>query len=94
MDVKAWCLENNINEKQFYYWQRRVREEVFDTMKKTESLSKPNFVQLPMPAKPSRNTSSFIPDMIISIGDNVLEISNTTSEELISKVLKVISDVK
>ena len=51
MAVKAWCLENNINEKQFYYWQRGVRGEVFDTMIKTESLSKPNFVQLPMLAK-------------------------------------------
>lgn len=39
MSVKTWCLENNMYEKQFYYWQRRVREEVFDTLKKAESQS-------------------------------------------------------
>lgn len=32
--VRSWCLENNINEKKFYYWQRRVRGKVFDTLKK------------------------------------------------------------
>lgn len=94
MAVKAWCLENNINEKQFYYWQRRVREEVFDTLKKAESQSKPNFIQLPTPVDSSRNTSSFMADMIIHIGNSVVELSNTVSEELLSKVLKVMSDVK
>ncbi|MGC7873922.1 IS66 family insertion sequence element accessory protein TnpA [Desulfosporosinus sp. SYSU MS00001] len=94
MAVKAWCLENNINEKKFYYWQRRIRGEVFGTLKKTESQSQSNFVQLPVPADSSRNNPSFRPDMTIHIGNNVLELSNTVSEELLSKVLKVMSDVK
>lgn len=94
MAAKAWCLENNMNEKQFYYWQRRVREEVFDTLKKAESQSRPNFVQPPAPVDYSRNTSSFTADMIIHIGNNVVEPSNTVSEELLSKVLKVMSVVK
>lgn len=94
MAVKVWCLENNINEKQFYYWQRRVREEVFHTMERNESQSQPNFVQLEAPADSLRNTSSFRTDMIIHIGNNILEISNNVSEELLSKVLKVMSDVK
>lgn len=94
MPVKSWCLENNVNEKQFYYWQRRVREEIYNTLGKTESQIQPSFVQLPVPTDNSRNTSSFTADMIIHIGNNVLEISNTVSEELLSKVLKVMSDVK
>jgi len=94
MAVRAWCLENNVNEKQFYYWQRRVRGEVFDTLKKTESQSQTNFVQLSVPEDFSRNKPSFKPDMIIHVGNNVLELSNTVSEELILKVLKVMSDVK
>lgn len=94
MTVKSWCLENNINEKQFYYWQRRVREEVYETLKKTEIQDQPNFVQLPAPVDPSRNTSVFMADMIVHIGNNMLELSNNVSEELLSKVLKVISNVK
>ncbi len=94
MTVKAWCIENNVNEKQFFYWQRRIREEVFDTINKTVDHKQPNFVQLSVPIGPSRNTSSFSADMIVHIGTNVLELSNTVSEELLSKVLKVMSDVK
>lgn len=95
MAVKAWCLENNVNEKQFYYWQRRIREEAFDNLKKTESQNQANFVQLPpAPVDSSRNTSFFRADMIVHIGNNVLELSNTVSDELLSNVLKVISDVK
>lgn len=93
MAVRAWCIENNVNEKQFYYWQRRVRGEVFENLKKTELESKPNFVQLLAPTHSTRS-SSFNADMIIHIGNNVLELSNTVSESLLSKVLKVISDVK
>lgn len=94
MTVKSWCIENNVDEKQFYYWQRRVREEVFDSLNKTEFQSRPNFVQLPVPADSSRNTSFFKADMIMHIGNSVLELSNTVSEELLSNVLKVISHVK
>lgn len=93
MGVRPWCLENNVNEKQFYYWQRRVRGEVFENLKKTELESKSNFVQLPAPTNSTRS-SSFNADMIIRIGNNVLEISNTASESLLSRVLKVMSDVK
>lgn len=33
MTVRAWCHENNINEKLFYYWQRRVRGQILDVIK-------------------------------------------------------------
>ena len=26
--IKAWCLENEIHEKTYYYWQRKLRETV------------------------------------------------------------------
>lgn len=92
--IKSWCLENNVNEKEFYYWQCRVREEAYSSVEKTESNRQRSFVQLPVPADVSGNTPSFTADMIIHIGNNVLELSNTVSEELLSKVLKVMNDVK
>ena len=27
--VKQWLADNGINEKTYYYWQRRIRKEVF-----------------------------------------------------------------
>lgn len=94
ISVRAWCIQNNVNEKQFYYWQRRVRGEVFNSIKKIESQSQPNFVQLPAHADLSNNISSFNADMVIRIGNSILEISNTVSEDLLSKVFKVMSNVK
>ncbi|MBP2032803.1 putative transposase [Clostridium algifaecis] len=94
MSVRAWCIQNNINEKKFYYWQRRIRGEAFKTLKRNESENQANFVQLPIHNNTLKSIPSFKPDIIIHIQDNVLEISNTVSEELLSKVLKVISDVK
>lgn len=94
MTVKAWCIKNNIHEKQFYYWQRRVRAEIYDAFENAGLQNQPNFVQLQIPVDPPQNTSVFAADMVIRIGNNVLELSNTVSEELLSKVLKVMADVK
>ena len=74
--VTAWCSENNISSESFYYWQRKVRNTVFDTMKDTKIQSNTKFVQL------------------LHVGNNILELSNSTSENLLSTVLKVITNVK
>jgi hypothetical protein len=94
MTVRSWCLNKNINASQFYYWERRVSGKQFDTLKRTESQSKSNFVQLQVLADSLISTSSFKTDMRIHIGNSILEISNSVSEELLSNVLKVMSDVK
>lgn len=96
MTVRAWCLENNVSDKKFYYWQRRLREKAYNAIEKQESNKPTNFVQLPVSASVDspKNPTSFTADMVVHIGNNVLELSNTVSEELLSRVLKVISDVK
>lgn len=33
MKKKEWCAQNGINEKKFYYWQRKVRCKAIETMK-------------------------------------------------------------
>ncbi|WP_238903433.1 IS66 family insertion sequence element accessory protein TnpB [Clostridium sp. YIM B02506] len=93
--IESWCIENNVNEKQFYYWQHRIREVAYCALEKTESKRPSNFVQLPVQAGSfSKNMSVFVADMRIHIGDNVLELSNTVSEELLSMVMRVMADVK
>lgn len=37
LSKKQWCLQNQIDEKRFYYWQHRVREEVYSEQVSTES---------------------------------------------------------
>lgn len=94
--VRLWCRENNVSEKRFYYWERRIKGKDFRTQKKTESKKQANFVEIPVPIDSSINkfTPTFRADMVIHAGNNVLEISNTVSENLLSMVLKVMSNVK
>jgi putative transposase len=94
MTVKAWCQNNNVNQKQFYYWQRRIREAAYETFTDSKVQGKPSFVQLPVASIPQINSGSFTADMIIQVGSNRLELSNTTSENLLSMVLSVISNAE
>ncbi len=49
--IRAWCRENEINEKTFYYWQRRLRETVCERFAEARpatglSLSSPRFAEV------------------------------------------------
>ena len=94
--VRPWCRENNISEKQFYYWERRIKRKDFETQKAIQPQNKANFVEIQPPIDSSINISipTFKADMVIHVGNNVLELSNTVSENLISMVLKVMSNAK
>jgi hypothetical protein len=95
MTVKAWCLENNVDEKQFFYWQKRVREELCTSVQAPEKEQSTVFAPLPIQAHQKETSQSdlFKPNLVISIGDYRLELANQTSPELIEAVLKVINHV-
>ena len=87
---KAWCKENGVSEKSFYYWQRILRNEAYIEMKQLPVTlpSEPPvaFVELkPIPEEPEIQ-SSFRPDIILRSGRLVLEISNTASAELLGQL--------
>lgn len=50
MTVKAWCQENNVDEGQCFYWQRKVREELYASLRTTEKEQTAVFAPLPMQA--------------------------------------------
>ena len=98
MTKTAWCRANGISEKQFFYWQRILRREAFvasqnpslSTVMETEQLSavqqSVSFAEIKLPAVPSDASSIFHPDLVIRKGKLVLEISNSTSAELLSRI--------
>ena len=94
--VRPWCRQNNISEKKFYYWERRIKGKNFEIQEENKLPNQANFIELPVPIESSVNksTPTFRADMVIQVGNNVLEISNTVSENLLSMVLKVMSNVK
>lgn len=90
MTVKEWCIENGVNEKRFYYWQRRVREEVLApivTFKEDSS----TFIQIPTSAP--MTPTAFQPDMVLNYGNLRVELKNSVSSKLLVEVLQVIRHV-
>jgi tRNA G37 N-methylase TrmD len=95
MTVKAWCLENKVDQKQFFYWQRKIREEICASVETPPKEQPTVFVPLQIQDydKKALQTVTFRPDLVISIGDYRLELGNQTSPELLDAVLKVIRHV-
>ncbi|HJB94647.1 MAG TPA: IS66 family insertion sequence element accessory protein TnpB [Candidatus Mediterraneibacter intestinigallinarum] len=98
MSKTAWCRANGISEKQFFYWQRILRREAYEASQnsplpvvaETESLSAVqrtvSFAEIKLPAVSPDASPVFRPDLVIRKENLVLEISNSASSELLSRV--------
>ena len=98
MPKTAWCRANGISEKLFFYWQRILRREAYEASQnpslpavtETGQLSavqqSVSFAEIKLPAVPSDASSVFHPDLVIRKGKLVLEISNSASAELLSRI--------
>ncbi len=66
---KAWCEQNDINIKTFYYWQRQLRREAHDAhMTTLPAEPEVTFAEVALPAssKPvSDHAIDFCPDVVI-----------------------------
>ena len=98
MSKTAWCRANGISEKQFFYWQRILRREAYET---SQDLSLPavtktgessaiqqttSFAEIKLPAVSPDASFGFHPNLVIRKGKLVLEISNSASAELLSRI--------
>lgn len=97
MNKTAWCREHGISDKSFFYWQRRLREEAYistikasfaPTVKEVRVPTKKtvDFVEVRMTDQSDKCSNVFEPDIIIR-GDSIsIEISNTASAELLTRI--------
>ena len=98
MSKTAWCRANGISEKQFFYWQRILRREAYEASQNpslpavTETghvsavQQSVSFAEIKLPAVSPKASSVFQPDLVIRKGKLVLEISNSASAELLSRI--------
>lgn len=97
LSVKQWLAENNINEKTYYYWLRRVRREVYSRMQQElpvlqeTKVPAVTFAEIPVPDACKTEDFSFKADVVIRSGSLVIGIANSVSESLLSKVLEGVS---
>jgi putative transposase len=96
LSKKQWCIQNDVPEKAFYYWQRRIRQKV---LKPTSELNLPqtttNFVQLqPAPLMKQQPISENNAAATIHINDCVIKLSETASESFIKRLFGALTYVQ
>lgn len=89
LTVKAWCQQNNVSPKTYYYWQRKVRKQIYAL--KVGSDQSPagttRFVDVtPLSVSQTPGYSGFHPDIILRTAGFTMEISNSASDALLTKV--------
>ena len=97
MSKTAWCRANGISEKQFFYWQRILRREAYEASQNpplpvvaetalSAAQRTVSFAEIKLPDASPDASSVFHPDLVIRKGNLVLEISNSASVELLSRI--------
>ena len=95
--AKQWLSENGISDKSYYYWLRKIRQEVYASKEKelsaihSEHEQQPavTFAEIPLPEQQTSITDTFKADAVIHTGTMVIGISNTISDTLLSRILEV-----
>lgn len=94
----SWMAENGINEKQYYYWQRRIRREAYDEMA-GRSLpaartvnTKVTFAEIPIQpsSSPSAGATQFQADAVICLGNVTVAVANSASGELLERITQAV----
>lgn len=81
MTVRAWCQENGISEKTYYYWQRRLFQELTNAQPQSSS-----FVEV-TPRK-SEHSGQFV--VRVRIADTEEEVYNGADTATLEAVLRAL----
>lgn len=96
LSKKEWCCQNNIKQKTYYYWQRRVRKQAL-ALQETRVPSDTSLTEITFDghdsgcASGSAEHHTFRPDIVIRSASLTIEISNSASSSLLAAVGKVIA---
>ena len=96
--AKQWLAENDISEKSYYYWLRKIRREVCEQeeLQKVTNPSALSFVEIPVktaldttpvPTVPAA-MAAMTPVAVIRSDRLTLELSNDISESLLCRLLQ------
>ena len=99
--VRQWLAENGVKEKQYYYWQRRLRKEAYgkisDTLPATQSTDSGfSFAEIPTRLERIHGTgdTSFKPDAVLRTPRVTIELSNSVSDRLLGLILGGMSNAE
>lgn len=88
LSVRCYCQEQGINEKTYYYWQRRLREATCNRLEEQTNAATHSemtrFAALPMPSNRSGG------NIVIRMNGTEVEISSGAEPATIDTVLRII----
>ena len=93
--IKQWLADNDINEKTYYYWLRRVRREVYSQLNtelpSASGQDRPSvsFAEIPMEDVEGQYFDPFKADAVLRSGPLMIGISNSISDRLLEKIMEV-----
>lgn len=100
LTVDDWCKENNLSRNSFYYWNRLIKENLLDSRShdivpiEMPMCSAPNVIPAtPVPILASDCTSlapTSTPSLTISVNGISIEVTDDTSDILLTKVIKAV----
>ena len=95
MTAKQWLADNNISDKSYYYWQRRIRNKIANPISVTPDNKEVTFADITNSVfshSPEYHyTDGFTADAIIKCGNSVIALSNSVSNAMLSKILEVVA---
>ncbi len=104
MSAKQWIAENEISEKRYYYWQRKLRKDAYEQMNldggsnllpSTRNSSEVSFAEIPFSATDSSTSQKADicphPVAAIQLKNAQIIISNEMSADLLRCILQEVS---
>lgn len=100
MSAKQWMEENQINEKSYYYWQRKIRKIAFAQMDYSTELpavqqgnAQVSFAEIRVPDNQVSDNiaETFQPSVVIKTPSLTVALSNTISDSLLTRILHEVS---
>ena len=95
MSANAWLKENGIAVKNYYYWQRRVRNEVYNQVTALAPVgntqNEVTFAEVPSDLinKQETTVETTFPDAVIKTGHMEIQIHNSLSPMLLKSIMEV-----
>lgn len=97
--AKRWLQDNEVNEKQYYYWQRKLRNQTYQLSKEMNQTQLPvkqsnqtyAFAEIPVASLLTESEDDAKPDAVIRTPHLTIELSNSISDTLLTRILEVVS---
>lgn len=90
MTIKAWCALNNINEKTYYYWLHKIRQQALDNSPVPASSTAPAVKDQPVSFRKlevQSPVSGMQAAVIVRLPQATIEVARGTDQQTVEAVL-------